>query len=615
MSASKLERFLDPYFYVSKRELVSHLTFEVTMWRARVQDEESRQLCATQNIRWGERRPGPRDLCNMAKDSRHDDTIYSFLSTHQGNTAHDRLEQWLTAPYHDLPAMENPEADAISATTTLHVFTRTEQDGFVNADELECEVHPPMEPTPLALLEVYGSPEMVQARTGNAGASGKPTPGTAATPGAQAGADTADPASPATAAAGGANGGAAGPGTSPDVSGVSDQPAGGVNNRRDRFYILAAEGAATFKADTPPAWRGREMVLTTLQELSDGQFIAKPSLGETHVLKVDDEFVVSYRVSLVGHEHHDVHRPVDEEPANRSFVNAAALASRSIATKSTVPPELQSEALEKQRRVTILRQLVATTGHIPRSSAGPSVDTDADAVAKFTLPPPSSARQRVHFFGTVESSEGLEHTSAFLKLEFVLPISGFEIDADVNRKSGVAFRPELVSQTAVACRYRTPENIYVTGHHFNMPFELHGIADLPTPVVPRVVVSAWSQESESRQALLGYGVLTLAPQPGMHRKTIDLWHPTLYGRETLRSVFVGGSVSLVDAESAAIPYEQRVSNLRALAEEVDITSQSASLAVNSRAGMMSKSQGSITVQWMCATQKRASAGTGAFAAA
>ena len=626
---SKLERFLDPYFYVSKRELVSNLSFDVTMWRARVQDEETRQLCAQQRIRWGDRRPGPRTLCSNAADPKHQDTIFSYLSSHTGNTAHDRLEQWLQAPYHDLPVMERPDADEITGAPILHVFTQTEQDGFVNRDEVDIPetVPPPEHPTPLAINEVYGSMQRYHQIMGGRNQQQQPVGGLVTADRAAAGAAAAgtdaegNPTSPG--AAGGdaqANANAAsGSGQvalSPagEDSGVSAGDSLGGDNGRDRFYIMAADGTAAFRADAPPSWRGRELVLMTLQELSDGQFIAKPSLGETHVLSVDNEYAVSYRISLVGYEHHEVHRPQgDEAPSNRSFISAAALASKSITAKSTIPLELQSEALEKQRRVTILRQLVATTGHIPRSAAGPSVDTDADAAPKFTLPPSSATRQRLHYFGTVESSLGLEHTVVFLKLEFVLPIKGFEIDADVNRKSGVAHRPELVSQAAVACRFLDTDNVYVTGHHFNMPWELHGIADDPTPVTPRLVVSAWSQESESRQSLLGYGVLTLPPNAGQHTQTIPLWRPTMHGSETLRSYYVGGSVSLVEAEDAAIPYEQRVSNLRALAEEVDMESQTASLGLNSRAGLMSESGGSIDVTWMCAKQKRTSAGTGAFA--
>jgi hypothetical protein len=566
-----MERFLDPYFYVSKQKLVKDLTFEVVVWCSRPQDEENRLRIAETKVRWAERRPSPRDLANMAlQGGRYDDTILTFLTDRAGTTASERLAEWLSVPYPGLPKMEDQEIDPVTVHTVPHIFTRNEQDGFVNEEELRSETFPEYEPTPLALREICGA-----AQRDNKTA-------------VQAGADS--------------GAGARGADDTPIVKGTTD-------SKRNRFYIVLADGQAQMHADRPPRWEGTESVLVTLQETSDGQFVAKPSLGEDHVLTGDDDRVVTYRVSIVGHSHHELQRPDDVSGSMSAVKVKEALTAADKLERRNKPAELrlESEALEQERRSTVLRQLVATTGHIATSTAGAEARAAGGNQTPFTPPPESALDQRVHLFGTVESTTGFESTLLFLRLEYVLPLDGFVMDDDVNRQCGVVHRHELCSQTACAMRMCDENDIYFTQHHFNMPFELHGIVPITTPAAPRLVVSAWAAEGDACQSLQGYGFVTLSAIPGRVSQTVHMWKPTMHGRETLRSIFVGGSTSLVHAEDVVIPYRRRLDNLRALVEDNAPSLFQASLGGNSRAGLMSESVGTMAVNWMCSTQQRPSA--------
>jgi hypothetical protein len=563
-----MERFLDPYFYVSRHKLVSHLDFDVTVWRARSQDEESRQRIAHVRVRWGDRRPSPRDLANMAhEEGRYDDAIFNYLNDQPGTTALERLDSWLRQPYTGLPAMEKPDEDPVPADTTAHIFTRSEQDGFFNAEELVSEVDPAQPPTALAIREVCGSAPGVSETRANANpASDENAPSPTGTDNVKR--------------------------KKQKSKGPSADAALVAAKLRDRFFVLLADGSPQFYDQRTPTWQGTERVLVTFREIGDGQFIAKPSLDEDHVLSADDQFIVSYRIAIAGHQ---------PSQALAGSTTPRSRARTELATRSTADLQLHSEALDLQKRSTILRQLVASTGHIPATG---KTAVGSDTEPTFTLPPSNPQQHRVHFFGTVEKIRGLDHSYVFLKCEFVLPLAGFQLDSDVNRKCGVSTRHEIVSQTACASRFIDIDEIHMTMHQFNLPFELHGIMDVVTPVTPRMVVSAWSADGDGRQSLLGYGLITLSPVPGRRHCTVEMWKPSLHGRETLRSLFVGGSVSLVDAEDAAVPYKRRMDNLLAVADEVDVRSQQASLATNSRAGLLSESAGTLTINWMCAVQQR-----------
>ena len=593
-----MERFLDAYFYVSRHQLVSKLEFQVTVWRARPQDEETRQRAAVKSVRWGDRHPSPCDLCVRAREGRHDETIFNYLSTFTGNTAEDRLQQWLRQPYADLPAMETPDVDPIDLPTQLHVFTRNEQDGFWNEEELTSEVVPPQPNTPLAFRAAQGTAMDHRQHTTSIKRAaknmerGNPATSIEAPPPITSNNDGAQPAAAATTTTSGNA-----PVTSESVLTVG-------RSVRSRFYICLADGDAKFHADRPPTWEGSESVLMTLREVTDGQFIAKPSLGEDHVLSVSDQCITFFRIDVGGHTLAQVHR---QSEITEERYNASSLFLKSMATKSGSAAQLHTELADQQKRTAILRQLVATTGHIAATSTGPNVDNVDIHAPKFTPPPMDLSKRRVHILGTVESTEGFDCSDIFLKCELVLPIAGFEIDVEANRKSGVAHRDEIISQTARASRYLNLDQFYVNMHHFNLPFELHAIAATVTAAAPRMVVSAWAQEGDKRQSLQGYGVVNLAPTPGMRKQTIQMWRPKMHGQETIRSLFVGGSASLVDPSDAAIPYQKRLDNLRALDAVEPIPDAYASLAVNSRSGLITDSCGQFTVQWMCTVQERAAA--------
>lgn len=648
-----IERFLDSWRYAVKDRSVEEIVFRVRVWRAPRDAETATQLLCDRPVAWGMQVPSPLDLIHLYQREPGSNYLADMLSVFPGHSVEERLSNYLVKTEHypcrrDPPdaaakkraaaqkrlrqkklekerlmkqkrkrtkesqggeednepgtnpdtarseVVEDEEQDSenpipLFEPVIAHLFTRTEDESYDNVDEFVSEVIPAQQITPLHLLHLLGNANRQ--------------------PGVQS-------------------------------NSTREESLGDISSSGRKMFLMWSIGATE---STPPVddahlatfrWQGSEQVILQCQRIADSVFVSKPSLNELHTLAVGYDWIITYQVdvlesisalhlgtgrtdprTLLMPERLEEKAPTAEEPSRDDNDDAGAdlkprtqSAHRRTATPQTHDDIQKSKMALLQHAVNIYDSKAQPKGSSvePSDSFGRRRDR-AQPGGTFTAAP-ARTHSRQHHFVTVNFTDGVEHDNAFVRCHWIVP-PGVLIDEEINQKTGIVHRDVVSSQIAIASRFINHEYNFVTRHIFNVPTECHIIKDNQDPRAVRLVIEVLGcGETGGHHTLHGYGVVTLTEVCGMRTRTIDLWRPSSHGKEDLKELFIGGSTGLVSMEEVGIPYVRRQGQnaylLDQLAEGAVDSQEQLSFAVNSRAGLITESLGSVDISVMSIMQSR-----------
>jgi hypothetical protein len=527
----ELDRFHEARWYHGRTPL-KELSFAVHVWRAPVQDENNRELVCKHRVTWNDKIQAPHEKIAAIKQ---------FLAFQAQQTAALRQGEASSPPLaveellqqiRQLPGATCAEQlNSFCATGTNMFFTHPTAADFINLDEERSPVEPEQPVTPLtqAVLRRHQR-EHQPSKTMYLMLS---------------------------------------------VGGVFVAPGADANNPQNA------------------RWAGRDLVICCLTSTEDDTaFIAKPCLHETHTLLVDGRTIWTFLVEAIEGA---VAAPTPS--LARPEIGAAIRRVGSSVTDHAV-----FASRDESERRTFLRQVISRRRVASATATSDLQNEDsfrgllsrhhAEKVprAPFTAEPPFGLA-RFHFLGNIKQCIGVAAGSVRIKLTVVLP-DGCRADTDGNAKAGVTHQTDLVSQLAYAALINdwkscAPEVMHV----FNMPFEVHCVQSPVTAAPVRLAATLVSlgPGGDSVESTVGYGCITLCNLPGSHKLEIPLWRPKPTGREFLKSIFVGGSPSLVEIS--------------------DIIHQPMQAGVGAKTGLHVESVGVLKVECMTIAQVWSETGT------
>ncbi|KAH9593474.1 B9 domain [Trypanosoma melophagium] len=303
----------------------------------------------------------------------------------------------------------------------------------------------------------------------------------------------------------------------------------------NKMYFMWAVGrivGAAGNSLNDMRWEGEERVICTIAaEQSEMYFTAKPSINETHTLYVDSLHVYSFNITVTTTE--DSNTISSKIPNLIRKINRISLSAQD---KLNLTHNARRDALQRmllQQAIPLRSEEVGTDSvvkHTPNSSS------------TFTQSP-SKGSVRYHIYGTLERCIGVPEDGLFLRCQWQYG----NVDRYNEESENVIFTTQLASSGIII----VDDFIPLPVHTFNVPFEYHFEERVETTL--RLIITVYSDEGVgAQQTPVGYTALTVPHFiPGRHTLRAALWRPRPTGREFLRSAFVGGGPSLVDARDAA----------------------------------------------------------------
>jgi hypothetical protein len=590
------ERFPDNTQYRTK-VAVQHLFFDVSLYRAPLNDEAHKELLGRQVVAWGAKALSPEEtLVNLRR-------FIDRRATMQGDvlTAAEEDDTMGSSAY---KAVMETAGDTVEARIRNYVelghrqlFTRPPVENFVDLAEETNVVEPPQPVTPLTIMEL-------RSKQGSAIPSTKMY--------ICLGLGTIHPPLSHTAVR---------------VGGVSVVQEGPIND-------VPLNGMS---------WVGGEVVLCALDMVGENELHCKPRPGKEHVCHVDASYVYSFRMELCSTDPtEDLNVTASGGGTFRSAVLARTFANllqetlrASRKLDSAVMRQTERDDAEKRQ---LLRQAImnrmtrsqrssshgydSAGGVIGRSPSGSrgvtprgphAVPLSARSRAQvtktmsngvvtsavmpngvvFTPFSPYEGHTRLHIMGHIETTKDVIADSLFVRYQFVLP-DGCTEDSEINTLAGLnpnyATTP-VTSQLTFASLIKDQDYNYKTRHVFNLPFELHVTMPVLSPSPVRLVMAFFSKGSggSHHQSVAGYTQITIPVHSGHHEMEGLLWRPKLSAYEYLKSMFIGGAPQLADErEDVAIP--AHVMN-----------------GYSSRLGLQTESTGSAQVNLMVISHSKAAA--------
>ena len=587
----QFERFPDNVQYRTQ-VAVQNLFFDVTLYRAPLNDEAHKEVLGRQVVAWGAKVLSLEEtVANLRRflerrEAMHGDTLIA-------------AEEEDTAGMAAYTAVMEAPGDTIEARIRNYVelgpkqlFTRPPVEDFVDLAEETNVVEPPQPVTPLTIRELRSH-------------RGTNTPNTKMYIAMGLGA------------------------IQPPLPRSPPQHAEG-------------EGSGDAAAAPPPivdvplgrmSWVGREVVLCTLDMLGDNELHCKPRPGKEHVCHVDSSHIYSFRMELCSSDPTDDGASLISGGTFRSVVLARTFANllqetlrASRKLDSAVMRHTEKEDAEKRQ---LLRQAIMNRmtraqrssslgynaaggsvmgrsesgskmntprGHAPLSARSRAIQTTktmsngviTSAVMAngmvFTPAPQQEGLTRLHVLGHIETTKDVIADSLFVRYQFVLP-DGCREDSEINLHSGLspsfALEP-VTSQLTFASLIKDRDYNYKPQHIFNLPFELHVTMPVLSPSPVRLVLAFFSKGSGGThyQSVAGYSQITIPVHSGHHTVEGLLWRPKPTAYEYLKSVFIGGAPQLADErDDVGIP--AHVMN-----------------GISSRLGLQTESTGSVQVSMM-----------------
>jgi hypothetical protein len=552
----EFENYADEFQYTTHVP-IKKLIFEVSVFRARLNDEKDTEILAQRRIAWGSKWPSPAEAIDWydkrfreaqqraasslgsvnsgnpsGQDSTNGRRATPKVESNSGRPAtpaaasggggsgkggsggagfttgsnHANIEA-LLAQLESCPGEREDQRLIYHIMNQGRLFTRPPQEDFINEDELDSQLEPPQSPTPLSEMHLKRHRER-----------NLPSPA--------------------------------------------------------MFICFAIGDVRPAASSGAPQWFGRELVACTLRVMEDGlYFTARPSLGELHTLYYDQQYLYTFVVNLVEGETAVVAGAaamscVGTVQDLRTLKSAASFSrtqsGRDLTSGSTGTTGMTTATTKAMQRLEREKAMLLKQA-IQYSEGGKSALKKS--LQDFAHPPRDYNEVSLHVFCTIESVTDIQRDYIYLRITTILPPKGKE-DPN-NKRMGVINDLQVTTQMATACRRKNQYGLPQTVHVFNFPLEVHVVSQIDSsPIFFNVEVFSGGTKGDHERPE-GYCTIQVTNGAGLSEETVGLWLPKKTGLERLKSWFVGGGPALAHVHDAAIsPFSMDVRRAGMMTESV-----------------------------------------------
>lgn len=580
----EFQRFLDNHEYRTN-VAVTNLFFEVTVYRALLVEEDRKEQIAKETIAWGAKLPSLAETLTYFQSyvNKRDAGVAPITNTSPPATANSQPPtadgSITSAPANPVAfSLDDDDPQELAAYRTVMaeegatiaeklqrlctrgsamLFTRPPLEDFIPPHDEVNVVDPPQEPTPLtiAMLRDHRNKNLPSTKMHFGLALGTIVQNPMLARQVQK---------------------ASGPANKKKSLLPWRGKKEGANNPSDEVEMIrtAEDGTILPSSETPTfgvndcVFSGGEVILASVDHVSENVLHCKPSLVDEHTCHVDSTHIYTFTISLSDKDPNAA--PVMASSKFRTAVMvkmfAGLLKNTLRASRRFEPGALQTQANEERNNQILLKQAImnqlqhqhrqTTSRGLGSGKVGHSTHAHGTNASSFTPAPEVPGTMRLHVMGVIESVFNIPQDSLFVRYRFLLP-DGCVEDKQANLMAGLppSLAGPITSQLAWASRIRDEDYILRTMHTFNLPLELHATLPVTSTTPVRLIMSFYSKGSggDYFQTAEGYAQQTMPMFAGSYNFEVLLWRPKPTAYEYLKSVFIGGSPRLADEEDVAIP--------------------------------------------------------------